>query len=136
MTADTSSPLRLRVLVIEDSSETRRLMTMGLALDGCEVAEAVDGVAGLEAATSDPPDVIVLDIGLPGLGGWEVLDRLRSNPDTAHVPVLVCTAHDTPGSREQADNSQADAFLGKPFDLNDLRGEVRRLASPVSSPSA
>jgi len=128
----TSSP-KPKVLVIEDSAETRRLIEMGLGYAGFEVEHAVDGLGGLEAATVAIPDVIVLDIGLPGLGGWEVLERLRSDPRTAQIPVLVCTAHDTPGSREQADQSAANDFLGKPFDLNDLRDAVRRLAMPVVS---
>lgn len=87
----------------------------------------VDGPSGLQAALNESPDLLVLDIGLPEMDGWQVLDRLRSNPGTKTLPVLVLTAHAEEESRRRADEGGADAFVTKPFQPNDFRQEVLNL---------
>ena len=116
-----------RVLVVEDSAVIRRLIEVCLRPASLEVVMREDGPKGLEAAISEHPDLLVLDIGLPEMDGWEVLDRLRSNPLTENLPVLVITAHAEEESRRRADEGGADAFVTKPFQPNDFRQEVLNL---------
>ena len=110
-----------RVLVIEDAPATQRLIEMTLMLEGWDVLVATTGEAGLEVAESDSPDLVVLDIALPNMDGWQVLKTLRDSPATASIPVIVVTAHDTAESKTRADMATADGFLGKPFDIEALR---------------
>jgi CheY-like chemotaxis protein len=122
------------VLVVEDSDPTRRLIELCLSMEGLDVVHRVDGESGLEAARDLVPDVIILDIALPGIDGWEVLAHLRSDPITREIPVLVATAHDNAAYRSKADAATADAFLGKPFELTDLRTAIAELLDqPVPS---
>lgn len=121
-----------RVLVVEDSAVIRRLIEVCLRPANLEVVMREDGPTGLEAATSENPDLLVLDIGLPEMDGWEVLDRLRSDPRTKQLPVLVLTAHAEEESRRRADEGGADAFVTKPFQPNDFRQEVLNLLARVS----
>lgn len=104
-------------------------------MDGFRIIQRGDGPSGLVAAQESLPAVILLDIALPGMDGWEVLEKLRADPRTEHIPVVVITAHDTAESRSHADVSRANAFVGKPFDINQLRALVARLASTVPAPT-
>ena len=94
--------MRPSVLVIEDSASVRRLIDVCLRPTGAEIRSAEDGLLGLEEAWSAVPDVIVLDIGLPGLDGWGVLSRLRADERTSEVQVLVLTAHAQPEMADRA----------------------------------
>jgi CheY-like chemotaxis protein len=116
-----------RVLVVEDSAVIRRLIEVCLRPASLEVVMREDGPQGLAAAINDQPDLLVLDIGLPEMDGWEVLDRLRSDERTKDLPVLVLTAHAEEESRRRADEGGADAFVTKPFQPNDFRQEVLNL---------
>jgi len=121
------------VLVIEDSASVRRLIEVCLRPLGAEMRFAEDGLIGLDAARSDVPDAIILDIGLPGLDGWEVLSQLRSEPDTVGIRVLVLTAHAQPEMADRAVAGGADAFMTKPFRPNDLRESVAALLAEVNA---
>lgn len=112
-----SLPEAPRVLVVEDEEDIRTIIEVVLVLAGFEVVFAYDGPEGLEACRTAAPDVVVLDVGLPGMDGWEVLRRLR--PGNA-VPVLVLTAHGLEAVRDRALSSGADAALAKPFDHDEL----------------
>ena len=116
-----------RVLVVEDSAVIRRLIEVCLRPADLEVLMREDGPSGLAAAQSENPDLLVLDIGLPEMDGWQVLDHLRSLPETRTLPVLVLTAHAEDESRRRADEGGADAFVTKPFQPNDFRQEVLSL---------
>lgn len=115
------------VLVVEDSPGIQRLIEVCLRPLGVEMSTADDGPAGLEAARRIRPDLLVLDIGLPQMDGWEVLRNLRADDDTAALPVLVLTAHAEEESRRRATDGGADGFVTKPFQPDDFRTEVRRL---------
>jgi CheY-like chemotaxis protein len=121
------------VLVIEDSASVRRLIDVCLRPLGAEMRFAEDGLIGLDAARSAVPDAIILDIGLPGLDGWEVLSQLRSAPDTVGIRVLVLTAHAQPEMADRAAAGGADAFMTKPFRPNDLRESVEALLADVKA---
>jgi CheY-like chemotaxis protein len=110
-----------RVLVVEDSAVIQRLISVCLRPAGVDVDTRDDGPTGLEAALTDPPDLLILDVGLPRMDGWEVLDRIRNDPRTSRLKVLVLTAHAQEETRERADRGGADAFLTKPFRPDDLR---------------
>ncbi len=105
----------------------RRLIEVSLRSMGLEILAAEDGVSGLEMIEKHRPNVVVLDIGLPGLDGWEVLRRLRSNPILGDTPVIILTAHAQPEMAARAEEGGADAFMTKPFRPNELRSEIDRL---------
>ncbi|NHZ70544.1 MAG: response regulator [Proteobacteria bacterium] len=115
------------VLVIEDSASVRRLIEVCLRVLGVDVRSANDGTSGLEAIHQERPDAVVLDIGLPGLDGWEVLRQLRDDPRTADLKVLVLTAHAQPEMADKAAKGGADSFMTKPFRPLDLRIQVEKL---------
>lgn len=125
-------PVGRRVLVVEDSAVIRRLIEVCLRPANLEVVMREDGPSGLHAAIAEKPDLLVLDIGLPEMDGWEVLDRLRSDQRTKELPVLVLTAHAEEESRRRADEGGADAFVTKPFQPNDFRQEVLNLLARIS----
>lgn len=116
-----------QVLVIEDSASVRRLIEVCLRVLGIEVRSASDGPEGLDAIKDERPDAVVLDIGLPGLDGWEVLRHLREDPETADLKVLVLTAHAQPEMADRAARGGADSFMTKPFRPLDLRIQVEKL---------
>lgn len=116
-----------KVLVIEDSASVRRLIEVCLRVLGVDVSSASDGVTGLSAAKDVKPDAVVLDIGLPGLDGWEVLRQLREDQETASIKVLVLTAHAQPEMADKAAKGGADSFMTKPFRPLDLRVQVEKL---------
>jgi two-component system cell cycle response regulator len=120
------------VLVIEDADATRRLVELSLSLEGFNVVQRADGLSGFDAAMELLPDVVVLDVALPGIDGWEVLQRIRADARSRAIPVVMVTAHDTAEARNQAMVAEADAFLGKPFDVNHLRRVVANLVRDES----
>ena len=120
-----------KVLVIEDSQVIQRLIEVCLRPAGFEVEMRSDGPSGLEAAAEVDPDVIVLDVGLPGMDGWEVLSHLRADARTEETKVLVLTAHAQDQTRARAETSGASAFLTKPFRPDELRRVVNQLAGPA-----
>ena len=115
------------VLVIEDSASVRRLIEVCLRDLDVTISSASDGPQGLEAIRQTDPEVVVLDIGLPGLDGWEVLAQLREDEATAHLKVLVLTAHAQPEMADKAAQGGADSFMTKPFRPSDLREQVEKL---------
>ena len=112
------------VLIVEDSPSVRRLIEVSVRPLGVKIIAAEDGLAGLEMARSEMPDVILLDIGLPGIDGWEVLRELRSDPITADISVIIVTAHAQPEVAAAAERRGADGFITKPFRPGHLREEI------------
>ena len=116
-------PRRL-ALVIEDSDDTRELYALALQLDGYIVAQVRDGRDGLQQARDLAPDVIITDLAMPIMDGWEMVRRLRADPRTRHIPIIACSAHE-PWRR--TDGPAPDVVLRKPFAFDLLLVEVRRL---------
>ena len=114
-------PVATRVLVVEDSAVIQRLIAVCLRPSGVDVETRDDGPSGLQAALDDPPDLLILDVGLPKMDGWEVLDRIRADARTRNLKVLVLTAHAQEETRERADRGGANAFVTKPFRPDELR---------------
>ena len=118
-----------RVLVIEDEPDIAGFLRRGLALKGYDVAVALDGEQGLSAAHRLPPDIVILDLMLPGLDGIEVCRRLRA---TGEVPIVVLTARDSVDEKVRGLDIGADDYLTKPFSFDELlarmRAALRRVA--------
>jgi DNA-binding response OmpR family regulator len=112
------------VLVVEDDPEVRRTLQLVLSLAGLAVVQAADGRAGLRAAHTERPDVVVLDIGLPAMDGWQVLERLR---DLSDLPVLLLTAHGGESEKVRGLRAGADDYLTKPFGNAELVARVQAL---------
>lgn len=115
------------ILVVEDSSLVQRLVAVCLRDLGRPVRAALDAPAALADVAADVPALLILDIGLPGMDGWELLRRLRLDPRCEGLPVLVLTAHAQEEFRREADRRGADSFMTKPFEPDALRDAVRRL---------
>jgi DNA-binding response OmpR family regulator len=126
---------RKRVLVVEDEPDLRRTLDKVLTMAGFTVLLAADGRAGLRAVHAEKPDALVLDIGLPGLDGWQVLARVR---DLSDVPVLLLTAHGAEAEKVRGLRAGADDYLTKPYGNAELVARVqallRRGAAAVATP--
>jgi CheY-like chemotaxis protein len=117
-----------RVLVVDDDEAVRQIVTLNLQFEGFEVATAVDGQDCLEQVGEVRPDVVVLDIMMPRLDGWETLARLRADPATAGLKVLVLSARAMEADLRRGDRAGVDAYMTKPFDPDELVRTVRGLA--------
>ncbi len=115
-----------RVLVIEDNEQNIYMITYLLEHAGLEVSRARDGISGLQQASADPPDLIILDIQLPGLDGYEVARRLREQPLLATVPIVAVTSFAMAGDRERILAAGCTAYLEKPIDPDTFVGSVTR----------
>jgi two-component system, cell cycle response regulator DivK len=125
--ATPSSPL---VLIVDDHHENRDLCAALLMREGFRVATAINGLGGLVRAMTLLPDVIVMDLAMPDLDGWDCTRQLRLSPSTRDIPVIVLTAHVTPEARARAFAAGCRAFLGKPFTPSSLIAEIVRLSRP------
>jgi len=113
-----------RILAIEDDEAILKLLRRGLAYEGYQVDTATSGQAGLNLARDNPPDLVVLDLMLPGIDGLEVCRRLRGG---GAVPILILTAKDSVTDRILGLDMGADDYMVKPFDLNELLARIRAL---------
>tara|TARA_R110002072_G_scaffold136285_2_gene278607 strand:+ start:40546 stop:41277 length:732 start_codon:yes stop_codon:yes gene_type:complete len=118
---------KIRLLIVEDDEDVRRAMTLFLGRE-FDVSAAEDSISGLSAARRDQPDVIILDLGLPGGDGLQYLERLQELPDLANTPTIVFTGRDGTGVEVDAMSRGADCVFRKPTDLHDLAAAVRELA--------
>jgi len=126
-----SEPLG-RVLVVDDDEVIRQLIAVNLQLEGFEVATAVDGQDCLERVRDVAPDVITLDVMMPRLDGWVTAVRLREDPATEHIKVVMITARAQEHDVRRGHEIGVDAYVTKPFDPNQLIQTVRKLARPLS----
>ncbi|HWC35058.1 MAG TPA: response regulator [Mycobacteriales bacterium] len=117
-----------RVLVVEDDDVIRQLITVNLELEGFEVVTAVDGQDALDRIGDIRPDVVTLDVMMPRLDGWQTASRLRENPDTAHIKVVLLSARAQEADIQHGERLGVDAYLTKPFDPEELVTLIRILA--------
>jgi CheY-like chemotaxis protein len=123
-----------RVLVVDDDDAIRHLIALNLELEGFEVHTAVDGPECLRRVGEVGPHVVTLDVMMPRMDGWEVAARLRSNPATRHVKILMLTARAQDADRRRGSDLGVDLYLTKPFEPDDLVSAVRELAAAVRAP--
>ena len=116
-----------RILVIDDNADVVRFVRLNLERDGYEVSTAVEGTVGLRAALESPPDLILLDILMPDLDGLDLLSRLRVNPATSSVPVVLLTGRTDSRDRVRGLELGADDYITKPFEIEELVARVGAL---------
>jgi DNA-binding response OmpR family regulator len=119
------------VLVIDDEAPIRLLCRVNLEADGMQVLEASDGESGLARAQSDPPDVILLDVMMPGLDGWEVAERLLADERTSSIPIVFLTARAEARDRARGLDLGGIDYVAKPFNPLELAPLVRELLGRV-----
>ncbi|MCG8364720.1 MAG: response regulator [Pseudanabaenales cyanobacterium] len=115
------------VLVVEDSSAQREMITELLRGSGLKVTVASDGVEALERIQVQPPDLVVLDIVMPRMNGYEVCRRIKADPATQNVPVVMCSSKGEEFDRYWGMKQGADAYIAKPFQPTELVGTVKQL---------
>lgn len=122
---------RARVLLVEDNEDNRIVFATVLRHYGFDVLEAGDGREGLRLALQERPDVVLMDISIPYIDGWEVTRLIKGNSQTSHIPVIAVTAHSLSEDRERAAAIGFDGFLAKPCRPAQLVQEVRRFFEPA-----
>jgi CheY-like chemotaxis protein len=116
-----------KILLVEDNEMNRDMLSRRLQRRGYEVVTAVDGESGLALIKSETPALVLMDMSLPGIDGWEATRQLKADPATRAVPVIALTAHAMAGDREQALAAGCDDFDIKPIDLDRLLGKIEAL---------
>ncbi|HEY9801070.1 response regulator transcription factor [Anabaena azotica] len=116
-----------KVLIVEDSLAQREMITDLLKASGLTVTHATDGLEALEAIQEEPPDLVVLDIVMPKMNGYELCRRLKSDPKTQNVPVVMCSSKGEEFDRYWGMKQGADAYIAKPFQPTELVGTVKQL---------
>ena len=109
-----------RILLVEDNEMNRDMLSRRLKRKGFEVSIAVDGAAALEAVAREKPELVLMDLSLPIMDGWEATKRLKADPATAGIPVIALTAHAMSGDREKAIEAGCDDYDTKPINLKRL----------------
>jgi two-component system, cell cycle response regulator DivK len=121
------------ILIVEDVEYNRDLLVQ-LLEDHYEILTAADGAAGIEVAAHHRPDLILMDLSLPGVDGWEATRRLKTSPGTAAIPVVALTAHAMQGDEERARACGCDDYLTKPIDEDQLFATLARVLGPDGPP--
>lgn len=116
-----------KVLVVEDNEMNRDMLSRRLIRRGFQVIFAIDGQQGVDLARSERPDIILMDMSLPVMDGWEATRRVKSDDATRGVPVIGLTAHAMAGDREKAIEAGCDDYDTKPVELERLIGKIERL---------
>ena len=115
-----------RILVVEDQEDNRRIMRDLLASAGYELIEAADGEAGVRLAEAERPDLILMDIQLPVLDGYEATRRIKQNPELRAIPIVVVTSYALSGDDVKAMQAGSDAYVAKPFSPRELLATIRK----------
>jgi CheY-like chemotaxis protein len=116
-----------KILLVEDNEMNRDMLSRRLRRKGYEVEIAVDGLQGIEKAATGEFDIILMDMSLPELDGWEATKRLRESSDTQEIPIIALTAHAMAGDRERALESGCDDYDTKPIELPRLLAKIEAL---------
>ena len=116
-----------RILLVEDNEMNRDMLSRRLVRNGYEVCIAMDGQQGVDMALSEQPDLILMDMSLPVIDGWEATRRIRANDATRRIPVIALTAHAMAGDREKAMEAGCDDYDTKPVEITRLLGKIAAL---------
>ena len=116
-----------KILYVEDDEDNAYMMSKRLAQRGFDVVLARDGEAAVPEAERERPDLVLMDLGLPGLDGWEVTRRLKANPDTATIPIIAVSSHAMKGDREKALEAGCDDYDTKPIEFERLLEKINAL---------
>ena len=132
MKASREQPL---VLVVEDYQDAREMYAAYLQFSGFDVAEATNGIEAIEKAQTLMPDIVLMDLALPRMDGWEATRRLKNDERTKHIPVVALTGHALAGHAEGARQAGCDAFVTKPCLPDALVAEIKRLLERQGPPT-
>lgn len=124
------------ILLVEDNEDNRAVYTTILRYYGFQVVEAPSGEEGVELARRLQPGLILMDVGLPGIDGWEATRRIKGDPETQAIPVIALTAHAMAEHRAASFAAGCDGYLAKPIEPRDVLAEVRRFLAPADHLSA
>ena len=116
-----------KILLVEDNEMNRDMLTRRLERKGYEVVIAVDGQTGVDMASSASPDIILMDLSLPVMDGWEATRQIKADPATQSIPVIALTAHAMAGDEQKAREAGCDDYDTKPVDLKRLLGKIENL---------
>ncbi len=116
-----------KILLVEDNEMNRDMLSRRLSRKGYEVVVSEDGAQGVSMAASERPDLILMDMSLPVIDGWEATRRVKQAPETADIPIIALTAHAMAGDREKAIEAGCDDYDTKPIDLPRLLEKIERL---------
>jgi two-component system, cell cycle response regulator DivK len=122
-----------KILLVEDNDMNRDMLSRRLVRNGYEVFLAVDGQQGIDMALSERPDLILMDMSLPVIDGWEATRRIRANDATRGIPVIALTAHAMAGDREKAMEVGCDDYDTKPVEIARLLGKIAALLKPKAA---
>lgn len=122
----------MKILLVEDNEMNRDMLSRRLERKGFEIILAVDGQTGIEAAQQSAPDLILMDMSLPLLDGWEASRRLKADPATRHIPIIALTAHAMSSDRDKALEAGCDDYDTKPVDLPRLLGKIGALTGETA----
>ena len=116
-----------KILLVEDNEMNRDMLSRRLERKGFEVVIAVDGKAGIDMASSSNPDIILMDLSLPVIDGWEATRQIKADPAMQSIPVIALTAHAMAGDEQKALEAGCDDYDTKPIDLSRLLGKIENL---------
>ncbi len=124
------------ILIVDDEPDVVTLWRRALLMEGFEVLSAFDGISALDIVETERPDLILLDIMMPMMGGFETCRLLKTNPQTKDIPVLCVTSAQSPDLRRNVENAGAEGLLIKPFTTKELVAQINRfLAAAAGEPS-
>lgn len=116
-----------KILIVEDNELNRDMLSRRLKRNGYEVIVAVDGQEGINLATSTAPEIILMDMSLPVIDGWQATQQIKTNPKTKEIPIIALTAHAMIGDREKALKAGCDDYDTKPIEIERLLEKIERL---------
>ena len=119
--------LKAKILLVEDNEMNMDMLQRRLTRKGFEVITATDGAEGVERVNKESPDLILMDVGLPGIDGWEATELIRANDSTKNIPIIALTAHAMAGDREKAIQVGCNDYETKPIDFARLMGKIEDL---------
>jgi two-component system cell cycle response regulator DivK len=122
-----------RILLVEDNEMNRDMLSRRLKRNGYEVVIAIDGQQGVDMAASEAPDLILMDMSLPVIDGWEATRRVKANEATRGIPVIALTAHAMAGDREKAIEAGCEDYDTKPVEITRLLDKITSLLGPKAS---
>jgi two-component system cell cycle response regulator DivK len=115
---------KAKILYIEDNSDNMTLVKRVLEIEGYEVIQAETGQEGINQAINNSPDIIITDINLPDIDGYEITNRLKQNQTTAHIPIVAMTANVMQKDRKNVIDAGCDGFISKPIDIDELPEQI------------
>jgi two-component system, cell cycle response regulator DivK len=121
-----------KILLVEDNEMNRDMLSRRLIRNGYEVFIATDGEQGADMAMSTLPDIILMDMSLPVIDGWEATRRIKANDTTRRIPVIALTAHAMAGDREKAMEAGCEDYDTKPVEMSRLLGKIEALLHPTA----